>query len=259
MASPSEVEAQVRFALSQLPVQNAHHEFEHICRHLTQQFICTNVLPATGPVSAGGDQGRDFETFRTYLREELGPHGAFLGLVSEGTIAFICTTQKDGLLAKLREDIKKVCTSGHPVHEIRSFTLESVPVGIRHRLENETQESYGVHLEFHDAESIANLLARPEGFGLRSDSSQFRQKFGRKPPLPMAIFQPSTRTEDVDGVRKALPPHPRRLYRSENGASRDDLQEDARGDLPYWIGLLRQLLASQNCPLISNNVRDTNL
>ena len=65
MANPSEVEAQVRFALAQLPAQNAHHDFEHICRHLTQQFICSNVLPATGPVSAGGDQGRDFETFRT--------------------------------------------------------------------------------------------------------------------------------------------------------------------------------------------------
>ena len=107
MASPLEIEAQVRFALSQLPVQNAHHEFEHICRHLTQQFICSNVLPATGPVSAGGDQGRDFETFRSYLREELGQHGAFVGLVSEGTIAFVCTTQADDLLGKLRQDIRK--------------------------------------------------------------------------------------------------------------------------------------------------------
>ena len=140
MANPSEVEAQVRFALSQLPVHNAHHEFEHICRRLTEQFICSNVLPATGPVSAGGDQGRDFETFRTHLCEELGPHGAFLGLVSEGTIAFICTIQADDLPAKLRRDIEKVCASGHPVHEIRAFTLESVPVGTRHALEAETQE-----------------------------------------------------------------------------------------------------------------------
>ena len=164
MASPVEVEAQVRFALSQLPIQNAHHEFEHICRHLTQQFFCSNVLPATGPVSAGGDQGRDFETFRTYLHEELGPHGAFLGLVSEGTIAFVCTIQADNLPRKITGDIEKVCAFGHPVHEIRAFTLGPVPVASRHRLEAETQETYGVHLELHDAESISNLLARPQGF-----------------------------------------------------------------------------------------------
>ena len=164
MATPAEVEAQVKFALSQLPAQNAHHVFEHLCRHLTEQFICSNVLPATGPVSAGGDQGRDFETFRSYLRDELGPAGAFLGLVSEGTIAFVCTTQADNVPGKLRSDIEKVCSSGHAVHEIRVFTLAPVPVGARHTLENDTQERHNVRLEFHDAESIANLLARPEGF-----------------------------------------------------------------------------------------------
>ena len=78
MANPAGADGQIRFALTLLPDHIAHHEFEHICRYLSQQFICSNVLPAIGPVSAGGDQGRDFKTFRTYLREELGPHGAFL-------------------------------------------------------------------------------------------------------------------------------------------------------------------------------------
>ena len=192
MANPSEVETQIRFALSLLPAQNAHHEFEHICRHLTQQFICSNVLPATGPVSAGGDQGRDFETFRSYLREELGPHGAFLGLVSEGTIAFVCTIQANDLPAKLRRDIKKVCASGHPIHEIRAFTLESVPVGKRHQLEVETQEQYGVRLEFHDAGSITNLLARPQGFWIAEQFFPSQPRFNQKQLLPMATSQPST-------------------------------------------------------------------
>ena len=164
VANPAQVQSQIRFALSQLPAQNAHHLFEQLCRHLTARFICSNVLPATGPVSAGGDQGRDFETFRTYLRDELGPAGAFLGLVSEGTVAFICTTQADNVTSKIRSDIERVCSSGHPVHEIRAFTLAPVPVAARHALEAETHETYGVRLEFHDAESIADLLARPEGF-----------------------------------------------------------------------------------------------
>ena len=249
MANPSEVETHIRFALSLLTENNAHHLFEDICRNLAERFICSNVLPATGPVSAGGDQGRDFETFRTYLREELGPHGSFLGLVSEGTIAFVCTIQADDLRAKLRQDIKKVCTSGHPVQEIRVFTLEAVPVGHRHQLETETQESYGVRLEFHDAKSIANLLARPEGFwiaeqflslqaDLRPDVSDIeeelstgylerRQRWREKGQADQTIG------DFIDlkaGIREAV------------------FNPNARADLPFWLGILRRLLANDELP-----------
>ena len=249
MATPSEVELQVRFALSQLPSQNAHHEFEHICRHLTEQFICSNVLPATGPVSAGGDQGRDFETFRTYLRKELGPSGAFLGLVSQGTIAFICTTQATGLPTKIKQDIEKVCTSGHPVHEIRAFTLTSVPVGTRHQLEEWTDEQYSVRLEFHDAESIANLLAKPRGFWIAE----------RFLSIPADI-----RPEADDSDRSLSPEYKeRRLRWREKGPPNPTLGDfidlktglrsathdhEAHADLPFWIGLVRQLLANPQCP-----------
>ena len=249
MASPSEIEAQVRFALFQLPVHNAHHDFEHICRYLTQQFICSNVLPATGPVSAGGDQGRDYETFRTYLREELGPHGAFLGLVSEGTIAFICTTQANDLLAKLRLDINKVCASGHPVHEIRAFTLESVPVGTRHKLSSETQESYDVRLEFHDAESIANLLSKPEGFWI---AEQFLSIPAEIRPEAAVIegCLPAEYLERRRKWREKSSPIPTLgdLIDLKAGLRRATFYQDARGDLPFWLGLMRQLLASPELP-----------
>lgn len=249
MANPSEVEAQVRFALSQLPVHNAHHEFEHICRRLTEQFICSNVLPATGPVSAGGDQGRDFETFRSYLREELGPHGAFLGLVSEGTIAFICTIQADDLPTKLRRDIKKICASGHPVHEIRAFTLESVTVSSRHDLQTETWDLYQITLEFHDAESVSNLLARPEGFWIAE----------RFLSIPSEIRPEAT---DVDDDRSAEYVERRRNWREKGlpnptigdfidlktGLRKAVFHKDARGDLPFWLGLIRQMLANPDLP-----------
>ena len=249
MASPSEIEAQVRFALSQLPVHNAHHDFEHICRYLTQQFICSNVLPATGPVSAGGDQGRDYETFRTYLREELGPHGAFLGLVSEGTIAFICTTQANDLLAKLRLDINKVCASGHPVHEIRAFTLESVPVGTRHKLSSETQESYDVRLEFHDAESIANLLSKPEGFWI---AEQFLSIPAEIRPEAAVIegCLPAEYLERRRKWREKSSPIPTLgdLIDLKAGLRRATFYQDTRDDLPFWLGLMRQLLANPELP-----------
>ncbi|MEE8270693.1 MAG: hypothetical protein V3R98_03030, partial [Alphaproteobacteria bacterium] len=55
----------IRFNISELKARNAHHDFEHLCRHLARLRVYSNVLPATGPVGAGGDAGRDFETFKT--------------------------------------------------------------------------------------------------------------------------------------------------------------------------------------------------
>jgi hypothetical protein len=71
MANPDQIKTHIRFQLEQLSTKNAHHDFEHLCRNLTRARICSNIIPATGPVSAGGDQGRDFETFRTYLNSSL--------------------------------------------------------------------------------------------------------------------------------------------------------------------------------------------
>jgi hypothetical protein len=62
--TPEEAGKLIRFALSELAAENAHHDFEHLCRHLTRRKICPNIIPATGPVSGGGDQGADFETYK---------------------------------------------------------------------------------------------------------------------------------------------------------------------------------------------------
>jgi hypothetical protein len=106
MASKDQVVSQIRFQLDQLSARNGHHDFEHLCRHLTRARICSNILPATGPVSAGGDQGRDFETFRTYLSKSTIADSSFLGLISQEPIAFACTlTQKDDLRSKVRADV----------------------------------------------------------------------------------------------------------------------------------------------------------
>jgi hypothetical protein len=45
----------IRLALNQLRVRNAHHQFEDLCRDFFRVRISPDVLPATGPVGAGGD------------------------------------------------------------------------------------------------------------------------------------------------------------------------------------------------------------
>src|ERR1051325_9432841 len=122
MASITEVISQIRFALEQLSSKNAHHEFEHLCRHLARARICSNILPATGPVAAGGEHGRDFETFRTYLEAQpLNAESTFVGLVSRRPLVFACTAQKRDLAEKVRSDVKAIRGWGSGVEGVHSF------------------------------------------------------------------------------------------------------------------------------------------
>ena len=250
MANPEQLGAQIRFALSELPARNAHHVFEDICRHLTREFICSNVLPATGPVSAGGDQGRDFETFRTYLREELGPGGGFLGLVSEGAIAFVCTTQAEGVAAKVATDVEKICASGHPVHEVKAFSLASVPVAARHRLQSDVQEAHGVHLELLDAQAIAELLARPEGFWIAEQFLALPAEVG--PPQQLEDENLSTWYVDLRSrwqAKRTPEPTLGDLVSLKPGLREATFRPDARPDLPFWAALVREMLADSSLPV----------
>ena len=89
MATIPQVIHQIKFALSELGSQNAHHEFEHLCRQWAKKRICANILPSTGPVSAGGDQGSDFETFRSHVAATFGVESA-VSIVSKKKIVFDC-------------------------------------------------------------------------------------------------------------------------------------------------------------------------
>ncbi|MER7278030.1 tetratricopeptide repeat protein [Dactylosporangium sp. NPDC000244] len=149
-------------ALKELSSYNGHHEFEHLCRELTRRRIASNVLPATGPVSAGGDQGRDFESFRTFLRDELPNSSAFVALASSNAIVCACTLQRHGLAAKIREDVEKICSAGGRVDHIVAFTADSLPVGIRHDLQEMARTTYNVELDIWDCHAIASNLADPD-------------------------------------------------------------------------------------------------
>src|SRR5437016_11540888 len=120
MATIDQIRAQIRFALEQLSARNGHHEFEHLCRHFARQRICSNILPATGPVSAGGDHARDFETFRTYLAGSPMAQSSFVGRATDKTLAF-CSSLQKSIRPKIKIDVQTIARSGTTVEAVYYF------------------------------------------------------------------------------------------------------------------------------------------
>lgn len=150
----------IRFYLNQLAAQNGHHEFERLAMAYARARIADNLLPATGPVSAGGDQGRDFETFRTYIVPEAGVQKKVAG----ERLSFACTIQRDNIAAKIRQDVRNTMSppaekAGPVPSGIYIFTVADVPVALRHTLQGWAKNTYGIDLEIFDGQALAEDLA----------------------------------------------------------------------------------------------------
>src|SRR5258705_9767409 len=133
MASIDQVISHIRFGLENLTSRNAHHEFEHLCRHLARARICSNILPATGSVALGGDQGRDFETFRTYLSSISLANSSFTGLAASKPIAFACSLEKS--LLEYLDDYAAVLRKQGKAKE--AIEIEQLAKQLRAKLESE--------------------------------------------------------------------------------------------------------------------------
>jgi len=158
--SQDELTSYIRFQLSQLRAQNGHHAFEDICRDFARQNILSNILPATGPVAAGGDQGRDFETFKTYLKNTLGPYGSFIGVTAEETIVFACSLQVGNIKSKIMSDLSTICGEGTPVDRVFFFTESDVATAKRHDIVKAARETYSVALEIIDGPAFSENLSQ---------------------------------------------------------------------------------------------------
>lgn len=249
MENPPQIVQQILFALDRLGDSNGHHEYEKICFAFGRRRISMNLLPATGPVSAGGDQGRDSESFWSNLPNELAGTSAHLALVSSQRVVVACTIQKTGLPTKIRSDLRSITGQGTSVARVIYFTVASVPVATRHELINEAQDAHGIELEIFDGPGLAEQLADPDLYWiaaeyLRLPSSLAPQRPANEAPLPAWYLR------DRDYWRA----------RSEPGRTMGDLvslrdilrhatfHEEAMGDIGDWIATLREFLTEDGSP-----------
>lgn len=244
MTNKAQVISQIRFQLEQLSAKNAHHDFEHLCRHLSRERICSNILPSTGPVSAGGDQGRDFETFVTYLQQSPIASSTFVGKISQRPLAFACSLQKENISSKIRSDVDTIMKAGIRVG-VCYFCTSDIPISHRHKVISWAKQKHSIDLEIHDGQSISELLADREIFWIAE------QYLG----LPSEIYPRADEYDDwyaqtLNSWKLRSKP---RLNYADFFEIKDAIRyvtfnDSVKQDLNFWINLLRQFIHKEVSP-----------
>ena len=118
MATLRERKSYIKFSLSNLSAENAFYDFEGLCRQFCRRRVGLNVLPATGPVSSGGDQGRDFKTYQVIDYPERAAKDQEKMVWRRA--AFACTVQRDDVPSKIKADVTKIA-DGQPLDLVYFF------------------------------------------------------------------------------------------------------------------------------------------
>ncbi|WFE60051.1 hypothetical protein [Micromonospora sp. WMMD712] len=242
MTMPGSVEqtkAEIRFALNQLAARNGQHEFETLTRMLARATVTRNVIPATGPVAAGGDQGRDFETFHTELAGQTQRLGREIGMREGDGVGFTCTLQQADIGSKIRSDIDKIMAAGTAVTFILAYCEVNIPVARRHDLQREVRDQHGVCLEIFDGTGITELLAQHSTFWIAEQYLHLPARALPPPPdrpgwyeADLARWHATTEPVVSWGHYVDLAGCLRYAY----------LTREGREDIPFWLDRLAPLL-----------------
>ena len=242
MDSPTQLATQVRFHLEALGETNAHHPFEQLCLGLTRRRIVSNVIPATGPVSAGGDGGRDAESYWSVLARELPDTSLFTALATDDAVVLAVTAQREGVPTKIRADLAKICGKGEPVDRVIYFTVTPVDTARRHELQQHARNEHEVKLEIWDAQAIANEIASPDLFYLAVDflhvpSSLAPERDDESDELPAWYLEERDRWRKQTAWAGSMG----ETVDLREGLRYASLHPEARADLPDWLASARAL------------------
>lgn len=242
MQTPTQLATQIRFHLDTLGETNAHHPFEQLCLGLTRRRIVSNVIPATGPVSAGGDGGRDAESYWTVLAKELPDTSLFTALATEDAVVLAVTAQRADVPSKIRSDLSKICGKGEPVDRVIYFTVTAIDSAKRHSLQEHARDRHSVALEIWDAQAIATEIASADLFYLGVDylhlpSSLAPERVETQDELPDWYLEERSRWR----ARSVYSGSMGELVDLREGLRFASLNLDARADLPDWLASARAL------------------
>lgn len=238
MQNRAQIRDFVRYQLSQLGARNSAHEFEKICFELARRRYVSNLLPATGPVQAGGDQGRDFETYRTSLRDAGLGSSSFLSLVSDELVVGACTLQSRDIAAKIRKDLKSMFATGERPARVIYFCEQNIPVASRHKLQGHCSGTYDAVLNIIDGEAIADQLSDPDTFWI---ASQYLN-------TPADIYPQDDSDEAYVDLRRCwivdrtTPENHADFLEIREGMRAATAEEALRPDLTAWLEIMRAYL-----------------
>ena len=256
MDTPPQLVQQILFNLDRLADGNGHHEYEKICFAFARRRVSINLLPATGPVSAGGDQGRDAESFWSNIANEIPATSVHAATVSGERVVLACTIQKSDIPSKIRSDLSSITGRGTTVDRVLYFTVAPVPVGKRHELIAQARTDHDVELEIFDGLALAEHLADPDLFWIAAEylklpASLAPERADEDAPLPDWYVR------DRDYWRA----------RTDPGRTMGDLvslkdvlrhatyHDEARGDLGDWIAKMREFLTGDGSAEVQMRAR----
>ncbi len=245
--------AQLLFQLDQLSATNSHHEFEHICRHLARETITPNILPATGPVTAGGDEGRDFETFTTFIRKAETRSSIFRGLGESKPLVFACSiTDKSRIKAKVRDDLAKICATSPP-QIVYFYSNQNIPIASRLELQRECQDTYGCRLEILDAQAIAEQFIIPAHFWIAEEYLHIPSDLFPEPNVAPKSAYAVARQRWLDEDRT---PHNFADFVSiKSGLRAATFNPDNKVDLKRWLAAMEKLIVSNRSEGLHRRVK----